>query len=341
MPRRKALTLEEVLTLYHEEWQVQGFSPRTIIGYRRSMRCFLRWAKETGVRTVADFTADSVKRSIAVVQQKHQWADNPHLPTQPQTVSATTVRHYVRNYVRDLKAFASWLEREGDTPENVLTRVRKPQADEVPVEPFSQAELDAIFGALDLTEAVGLRDAVILHTLWDTGLRMGELVDRTVDDVDLKRGEMRIDHAKWGKWRDLGFGKQTQKYVARSVSVGRPVPVLEGDRHLFLSVDGYPLTASAVQQVCRRLSKRLGFRVHPHRVRHTFAVGMLRNGTDIRTLRQLMGHASVQILMRYLTLANDEAMETHRVNSPADKHYALTQAGARRLPMRTAPRALS
>jgi integrase/recombinase XerD len=325
-----------VLTVYDEDCQVQGFSPLTIIGYRRSMRCFLRWATEAGVRTVADFTAEAVKRYIAYVQQKHKWADNPHMPTQPQTVSATTVS----NDVRDLKAFASWLEREGYTPENVLTRVRKPKADEVPVEPFSQAELDAIFGALDLTDAFGLRDAVILHTLWDTGLRIGELVDLTLDDVDLKRGEMRIDHAKWGKWRDLGFGKQAQKYLARSVSVGRPVPILEGDRHLFLSVDGYPLTASAVQQVCRRLSQRLGFRVHPHRFRHTFAVGMLRNGTNIRTLQQLMGHASVQILMRYLTLASDEAIETHRVNSPADKHYALKQAGVRRLPMRTPPRAL-
>lgn len=58
---------------------------------------------------------------------------------------------------------------------------------------------------------------------------------------------------------------------------------------------------------------------------------MLRNGTDIRTLQKLMGHASVQILMRYLNLANDEAIAAHRVNSPADRHYAQRHVGARRL----------
>jgi integrase/recombinase XerD len=148
------------------------------------------------------------------------------------------------------------------------------------------------------------------------------------------RCKIRIDHAKWGKWRDIGFGKQTQKYLSRYLSVCRPEPAVEGDRHFFLSIDGYPLTVRLVDQVCQRVSKRVGLRVHPHRFRHTFAVGMLRNGTDIRTLQKLMGHASVQILLRYLNLANQEAIETHRVNSPADRHYALKQVGTRRLAMR-------
>ncbi len=165
-------------------------------------------------------------------------------------------------------------------------------------------------------------------------MRVGELAALTLDDVDLQRCEIRIDHAKWGKWRDIGFGKQTQTLLTRYLSICRPVPAVEGDRHFFLSVDGYPLAVNAVEDICTRLSQRVGIRVHAHRFRHTFAVGMLRSGTNIRTLQKLMGHASVQILLRYLNLANDEAIETHRVNSPADRHYAQKQAGARRLPMR-------
>ncbi len=246
-----------------------------------------------------------------------------------ETYSATTVR----NYVRDLKAFATWLE-EGYTPDNMLAKVRKPKMDEVPVDPFSQQEIDTILYVLDLTDTAEFRDFVVLHTLWDTGMRVGELVDLTFDDVNLKECEIRVDHAKWGKWRDIGFGKQTQKYLSRYLAMCRPMPVIEGDKHFFLSIDGRPLTIGAVEQFCRRLSKRVGFRVHPHRFRHTFAVNMLRNGTDIRTLQKLMGHASMQILMRYLNLANDEAIEVHRVNSPADKHHARKVVGGRRPPMR-------
>lgn len=337
MPRRKVMLFEDVLEVYHQDCRVQGHTPSTITGYQRTLRCFLRWAAEAGVVTVPEFTGEAVKRYIAHVQQQPKWAENTYVPTQAERVSATTVR----NYVRDLKAFGSWLEREGYAAENPLLRVRKPKADEVPPEPFTQAELDAIFGAFDLTDAFQLRDYVILHTLWDTGMRVGELVSRTLHDVDLKTCEIRIDHAKWGKWRDIGFGKQTQKFLSRYATLCRPEPAIEGDTHFFLSVDGYPLTVGAVEQICQRLSRRIRIRVHPHRFRHTFAVGMLRNGTDIRTLQKLMGHASIQILLRYLNLGDDEAIEAHRVNSPADKYHAIKQATTRRSPMRQRSRVVA
>jgi integrase/recombinase XerD len=333
MPRHRTLAIEEAITLYLDDCRVQNWKPSTVKAYERSLRCFLRWGQVHDATQLTDFTTETVKQYIAHVQQQPKWAENPHVPTQNQRVSAITVR----NYVRDLKAFASWLEREGYTEDNRLARVKKPRADEEPPDPFTQDELDRIFGSFDLTDAFDLRNYVILHTLWDTGMRAGELVDLTLDDVDLRAGEIRVDHANWGKWRDIGFDKQSQKYLSRYVHTCRPVPTIEGDRHFFLSCDGYPLSVNAIDHICQRISKRVGLRIHPHRFRHTFAVNMLRNGTDIRTLQKLMGHASLQILTRYLKLASDEAIETHRVNSPADKHYAQRQQHLRRLPFGRRP----
>src|SRR5260370_499033 len=82
----------------------------------------------------------------------------------------------IRNYIRDLKPFATWLEEELYTAENVLVDVRKPKADETPIEPFPDEEIRRIFASLDPTDPFGLRDYVLLHTLWDTGLRVAELV---------------------------------------------------------------------------------------------------------------------------------------------------------------------
>lgn len=107
-------------------------------------------------------------------------------------------------------------------------------------------------------------------------MREGELVNLTLDDVDLMRLTIRITHAKFGKWRDIGFGKETHKYLTRYLSLCRPEPALAGDRHLFLSFDGYPLREMTVQKICQRLSKRIGVHIHYHRFRHTFAVNMLR-----------------------------------------------------------------
>jgi site-specific recombinase XerD len=102
----------------------------------------------------ASVHGEAVKRYIAYTQQRRTYAGHRFTPEQQEPVSGTTVR----NYVRDLKAFAAWLERDAYTAENVLARVRKPKADEVPIAPFSQDELDTIFTARDLTDAVELRD---------------------------------------------------------------------------------------------------------------------------------------------------------------------------------------
>lgn len=219
----------------------------------------------------------------------------------------------------------------------MLVTLRNPKADETPIEPFSDEEIQRIFAALDPTDVYGIRDYVVLHTLWDTGLRIGELVALTLDDVDLVHGEIRVAHAKFGKWRDIGFGKQTHKYLTRYLAMGRPTPVFEHDRHFFLSLDGYPLVEGTVQRLCTRLSCKTGIHIHCHRFRHTFAVNMLRHGTDIRTLQKLMGHASVQILTRYLNLASADAVATHQSNSPADRFYAQRSAGSKRLPIRRQP----
>ncbi len=242
----------------------------------------------------------------------------------------------IRNYIRDIKVFAAWLAHDY-TDTNVLESVRVPKADETPIEPFSDDDLDRIVGGLDTSDLFDLRDYVLLLTLWDTGLRVGELVALTVDDVDLRSCQIQVVHAKFGKWRDLGFGKQTQRYLQRYLSLGRAEPTLEGDRHLFLSLDGYPLTEATVQKVCARLSRRTGVHVHCHRFRPTFAVNMLRAGTDLRTLQRLMGHADIRILTRYLNLASEDAIRAHHANSPADRHKQKRASAGPRLPVRRRP----
>jgi len=200
--------------------------------------------------------------------------------------------------------------------------------------PFKDVELAAIFGSLDTADAFDLRDYALMHTLWDTRMRVGELVALTDDDVDLKGCQIRIQHAKFGKWRDIGFGRETHKYLQRYLSLCRPEAMVEGDRHLFLAHDGYPMKESTVQKICYRHAKRTGIHIYPHRFRHTFAVNMLRAGTDLRTLQRLMGHSDIRIPSRYLNLASDDVIRAHHSNSPADRFHAQKLVGARRLPIR-------
>ncbi len=314
-----------------DDLRVRNFKPKTIQGYAAKLGRFTRWAESVGASKRQQFDGDLVKRYIVYLQTQCRWESHPTLKRTPQPLLADSA---IRNYIRDLKPFAGWLQEEQYTADNVLADVRKPKADETPIEPFTEDEIRRIFSSLDPTDVFGLRDYVLFHTLWDTGLRVGELVTLTLDDIDLQRCEIRVAHAKFGKWRDVGFGKQTHKYLTRYLNMARPQPAIEGDGHFFLSLDGYPLHEGTVQRLCTRLSRRIGVHIHCHRFRHTFAVNMLRNGTDIRTLQKLMGHASIQILTRYLNLANADAIQAHQSNSPADRFYATQVGTMRRLPIK-------
>lgn len=335
MAKAPAATLSQLTQAYLDDLQVRNYKPKTIVGYAKNLKMFIHWAETVGATTLADLDAELVKHYIRYLQEKPKYAERHYATVSNERVSAAAIR----NYVRDVKTFAAWLAEERYTPSHVLASVKTPKADETPISPFSDEELDRIFGALDTTDVIDLRDYVLLHTLWDTGMREGELVNLTLDDVDLARMTIRITHAKFGKWRDIGFGKETHKYLTRYLSLCRPEPTTEGDRHLFLSFDGYPMREMTVQKICQRLSKRIGVHIHCHRFRHTFAVNMLRAGTDLRTLQRLMGHSDIRILARYLNLASDDAIRAHQSNSPADRHkQRQQQTSGRRLPARRGAR---
>lgn len=335
MAKAAAVSLEQMVGAYLDDLQVRAYKPKTIAGYRKNLRAFSTWAATTaGATALTQFTAELAKQYIRYLQTKTKWSQRGYrTPPSTQRVSASAIR----NYIRDLKTFAAWLAEEGYTPTHVLAALKIPKADETPIEPFTDDELDRIFGSLNTSDAFDLRDYVLLQTLWDTGMRVGEVVALTLDDVDLRTCQIRIQHAKFGKWRDIGFGKETQKYLTRYLTLCRPQPVLEGDRHLFLSLDGYPLREATVQHICARLTKRIGVHIHCHRFRHTFAVNMLRAGTDLRTLQRLMGHSDIRILARYLNLASGDAIRAHQTNSPADRHKQQRQTQGRRLPIRRMP----
>lgn len=330
MPKTPPQSLEAITRAYLEDLEIRGYKPKTMGGYRKNLHTFVVWAASQGATSIPDLTPELVKTYIHYLQHKPRWSERPYAKAGNGTVGALAIR----NYVRDIKVFASWLSAEHYTAGNVCAAIRLPKADQTPIAPFSDDDLSRIFGCLDTADAFDLRDYVILHTLFDTGMRVGELVVLTLDDVDLRGCQIRIAHAKFGKWRDIGFGRETHKYLTRYLSLCRPEPVLPGKRHLFLSFDGYPITEATVQKICARLSKRCGVHIHCHRFRHTFAVNMLRAGTDLRTLQRLMGHADIRILARYLNLASDEAIKTHQTNSPADRFASQQQSRQRRLPIR-------
>jgi site-specific recombinase XerD len=152
----------------------------------------------------------------------------------------------------------------------------------------------------------------------DTGLRRGEVISLKRQDVNLEQGHLLV-MGKGRKERVLPFGFTCER-VLRRYHACRVEPATAAIDEFFLSEDGYPLTANAVELIFVRARKRTGIeRLHPHLLRHTYGIRAQEQGMPTLTLQHFMGHTSPKITERYAHAAQSERLKRARGFSPVDQ----------------------
>jgi integrase/recombinase XerC len=220
-----------------------------------------------------------------------------------------------------IRSFYRYLVSEGVLPENPLDGVSSPKLDKRLPSFLTVDETRRLLESLDLTTAEGKRDLAFLELLYASGLRVSELVQLDLTQVDLASREVRV----WGKGakeRQVLMGRPAAQALEAYLSEGRPE--LLGNKKskaLFLSRYGRRLTARRVQQLLDSYAARAGIgkKVHPHMLRHTFATHLLDGGADLRVVQELLGHARLSSTEIY----------THVTHSRARKVYLSAHPMAR------------
>ena len=152
--------------------------------------------------------------------------------------------------------------------------------------------------------------------LLDTGMRVFELANLRLDDIDVNTGSILIRHGKGNKQRVVRIGAKTQKALWKYRTLYRRS---DNDK-LLVNRGGESLEVTGIKLMIRRLGKRANvLGVHVHRLRHTFAISFLRAGGDVFSLQYLLGHSTLAMTQRYLQSLNaDDAVKAHKRFSPVD-----------------------
>lgn len=250
----------------------------------------------------------------------------------PDEVDALTVRswlaslraegHARSSIVRRLSAlrtFFSWLQREGLAESNPARGVATPRTEKSLPVSLSVPEAAAVVEAPPPDTELGLRDRALLELLYATGLRVSELVGLSLPDVDLPGRQVRTI-GKGRKERIVPFGEKAAEALAAWLPAR--LALLAGRRvrgePLFLNARGGRLTDRSVRRVLDRAlaAAEVSRHASPHALRHSFATHLLSAGADLRTIQELLGHASLATTQKYTHLDVERLMEVYRKAHP-------------------------
>ena len=291
--------LSALLPSYLLTLEARQRSPRTIELAELYVSRLISWLKSSGhSEQAADISSRRIEEYLV------------HLKSD---LSPTTVRiHY-----RTVRAFFGWLAVEEEIDSNPFKKLQQPKAEDKPVPIFTQAELAAL---VDVCKGRGFeqrRDRAILFTLIDTGIRLGELAEMTVENLHLGTRTALVD-GKTGS-RVVPFGPTSIEVIDRYMRVRRSHTFVDRPE-LWLGTQG-PLGRSGISQILKRRGRQAGLEgVNPHRFRHTFCHDWLAGGGNEVDLQHIVGWTSTQMLQRYArSTAADRALDAHQQFSPANK----------------------
>ncbi len=313
-----------LIDLFLATKKTEGKSPKTITWYGEFLRKFLEYLGTEA--KIGDFTLDSARSFVAHLQSRTcRFENHPLSPRQEGGLSPFTIH----GYVRTLKAFSSWLAEEGFTTGNVLARLKAPKLPTPVIEILSQEEIEAILGKINPNCFLGARLYAALLLLLDTGIRAQELCTLTVDSVFLNEDYIKV-RGKGNKERLAPFCAATKKALLRYLTTFRPEPAAD-IKNVFLTLEGLPWGYNGLLQAIKRVGRAAGVpRLHPHLLRHTFAVNYLINGGDVMTLKMILGHTSLEVTQVYMHLAEAHVQLQHNKFSPVARLVLNSRKKGRR-----------
>jgi integrase/recombinase XerC len=298
--------------------------------YLRQFLQHLRYERNVSDHTLRNYSSDLEQfrdhlTRIGRTGQIHV-ADIDHLTIREWMASLHSLNKKKTSIARklaSLRTFFQFLVREGVLENNPAKLVATPRVERKLPNHLSIEETIRFIETPDIKTDLGKRDRAILEFLYATGIRVGELVNLSLKDVDFREKMVRV-MGKRKKQRILPFHDSSAQALMLYITEARPVflnncPVTErDDKIIFLNYQGTRLTTRSVGRMIDKYIKLCAdiHDISPHSLRHSFATHLLDSGADLRDIQELLGHARLSTTQIYTHVSMEKLIEVYDRSHP-------------------------
>lgn len=279
-------------------WVEKGLSDNSLADYRYDMGVYCRWL---------------AMRQLSLVQvSRAEVLDFLAFLHEQQRSSRTAAR-----YLSALRGFYQWAKREGLVAINPTLEVMRPRQGKSLPKILSEADVDSLLAAPDVTTVLGLRDRAMLEVLYAAGLRVSELVSLTLPQVSFNQGLVRLV-GKGNKERLVPLGEEALDWLRRYLVEARPSLLSAQSEVLFPSQRGQMMTRQTFWHRIKAAATQAGISksLSPHTLRHAFASHLLNHGADLRVVQLLLGHSDLSTTQIYTHVAQERLSRLHAEHHP-------------------------
>ena len=279
--------------------KVKQASANTIASYMRDIRQFSEWLRSMENADVVDASQVNISDYLTHLEKDGR--------------SGATVS---RN-LASLKNFYSYVVSSGFLENTPVTEIRVDRGEKKLPQILTGREIELLLAQPVCVDAKGYRDKAMLEVMYATGIRVTELIDLDVDDVNLELGTIKCAGAK--KTRSIPLYPAALKALtAYLMDIRRGMIADPDERALFVNVNGVRMSRQGFWKILKyyQASAHIEKDITPHTLRHSFAVHLLENGADIGSLQELMGHSDISSTQMYTHLINQKIKSVYEKCHP-------------------------
>lgn len=274
-------------------------SYNTVVSYKRDIFKYIEYLKENGIDKISK--TDQMTVVTYLLQMKKSGK------------AAATVSRSLAS----IRAFYSYVIANGEKMKDPTANIIPPPADKKQPEFLTAQETELLMAQPKTYEAKGIRDKAMIELLYATGIKVSEIIELTIDDINLKQGFLRCRTA--AHERVVPVGKAAVSAVKQYIDKARPNLLFdERTKYLFLNRNGEKMSRQGFWKILKAYGKSAGIKkdITPYTIRHSFAMHLLQNGADLEAIRQLLGHNEISSTQVYSKIMDSRIKQVYEKAHP-------------------------